>query len=153
MRRSFSCATKKPCVQLLNSFCQREMWRQLNSWFLCMKFLVSETSFLLFSFIWRCLWILRWCVVMIWFHGIYFICNYFEIWYIFDGCTFGSYHFYELLACCCSVIMTLNRSKLSDADVSLPRYVRVNTLKLDVDSVLLELQEKYSVFWHNISSS
>ncbi|CAL0305759.1 unnamed protein product [Lupinus luteus] len=30
-------------------------------------------------------------------------------------------------------------------DVSLPRYVRVNTLKLDVDSALLELREKYSV--------
>ncbi|XP_020963657.1 probable 28S rRNA (cytosine-C(5))-methyltransferase [Arachis ipaensis] len=30
-------------------------------------------------------------------------------------------------------------------DVSLPRYVRVNTLKLDVDSALLELKEKYSV--------
>ncbi|OIV97697.1 hypothetical protein TanjilG_12454 [Lupinus angustifolius] len=30
-------------------------------------------------------------------------------------------------------------------DVSLPRYVRVNTLKLDVDSALLQLREKYSV--------
>ncbi|XP_027354300.1 probable 28S rRNA (cytosine-C(5))-methyltransferase isoform X1 [Abrus precatorius] len=30
-------------------------------------------------------------------------------------------------------------------DVSVPRYVRVNTLKLDVDSAFHELQEKYSV--------
>ncbi|KAJ1423410.1 SAM-dependent methyltransferase RsmB/NOP2-type [Sesbania bispinosa] len=30
-------------------------------------------------------------------------------------------------------------------DVSVPRYVRVNTLKMDVDSALLELREKYSV--------
>ncbi|XP_028777336.1 probable 28S rRNA (cytosine-C(5))-methyltransferase isoform X2 [Neltuma alba] len=30
-------------------------------------------------------------------------------------------------------------------DISLPRYVRVNTLKLDVDSALLELSKKYTV--------
>ena len=33
-----------------------------------------------------------------------------------------------------------------DPDVSLPRYVRVNTLKLDVDSALLELSKKYTVW-------
>jgi len=43
-------------------------------------------------------------------------------------------------------------NKCSYADVSVPRYVRVNTLKLDVDSALLELQKNYSVnsskyFW------
>lgn len=47
----------------------------------------------------------------------------------------------ELLACFYTVIMTWSCS----ADVSVPRYVRVNTLKLDVDSALLELQKKYSV--------
>ncbi|XP_057432245.1 25S rRNA (cytosine-C(5))-methyltransferase NSUN5 [Lotus japonicus] len=30
-------------------------------------------------------------------------------------------------------------------EISVPRYVRVNTLKLDVESALLELREKYSV--------
>ncbi|KAI9097947.1 hypothetical protein K1719_025718 [Acacia pycnantha] len=30
-------------------------------------------------------------------------------------------------------------------DISVPRYVRVNTLKLDVDSTLLELSKKYAV--------
>lgn len=48
------------------------------------------------------------------------------------------------------VIMTWSCSNSSCADVSVPRYVRVNTLKLDVDSALLELQKNYSVFYSKI---
>lgn len=43
------------------------------------------------------------------------------------------------------MIITSSSSKFSYADVSIPRYVRVNTLKMDVDSALRELRENYMV--------
>lgn len=40
-----------------------------------------------------------------------------------------------------------------DADVSKPRYVRVNTLKMDVDSAVLELGKQYVVLYPTYNSS
>jgi len=113
-----------PCVQLLNSFCYREMWRLLNSWLLCTKF---QVIFHIFRFLCMLLVLIvceigafnSWCAAMFWFRSWCFINDGFD--YIFNGCSY--------------------------ADVSVPRYVRVNTLKLDVDSALLELRKNYSVIW------
>ena len=157
MLRSTLCATKMPCVQPSNSFCYREMSRQLNSWLLCIKFLVSfiwktiSSLFLYISLDVIALWILHSLRLI---HRNVLVSK--QIIYKSNLLHFQWVLFWKLsvlfmgVVTCCSiqsiVIMPWSCSNFSYADISVPRYVRVNTLKLDVDSALLELQKKYSVF-------